>query len=313
LLLLFVSAIGSFFAQTLLVLQVFYAFEGAGSIMVGIMGYTMVGEFLPSQRRAKTVGYLVAATSLATLIGIPLITLITSFGGWQLNFLLFVLPASVLGLVLAFIALPQKSTIKPPVMDRNAYLMSFKQVLQNKSAVSSLVGGLLVGAAAAVGAFALTFYRQQFSVSLGFAAGISFVAISMYVVASLVVGRLVHKTGAKMLAVISAIGNGILILIFFFMPSAWIAIPLDMTHVWFGAAAFTAFQCLALDQVPQSRGTMMSMKAMFLTIGSAIGAAIGGAMLILFGSYQAVGIALGTISLASAAVFYFLTRDPDKP
>jgi predicted MFS family arabinose efflux permease len=311
-LLLFISAIGSFYAPTLPILQVFYALEGAATIMVGIMGLTMVGEFLPSQKKAKTVGYLVAATSLSTLIGIPLIGLITSFGGWRLNFMLFVLPVSVLGLILAFITLPQKSNIKPLVPEKNAYLTSFKQVLMNKFAVSCLIGGML-GSAVVVGLFAVTFYRQQFGVSLGFATGIMLVAALMYVVASLVVGRLVGKTGAKKLTVISALGNGILTMIFFFMPNLWIALPLDMVHVWFGAAAFTAFSCLALDQVPQSRGTMMSMKSMFLNIGTAIGAAVGGAMLILFGSYQAVGIALGAISVASGAVFYFLTKDPDKP
>jgi predicted MFS family arabinose efflux permease len=311
-LLLFISALGSFFAPTLPILQVFFALEGVASIMVGIMGLTMVGEFLPSQKKAKTVGYLVAATSLSTLIGIPLIGLITSVGGWRLNFILFVLPVSVLGLILVFITLPQKSSIKPLVPDKNAYLTSFKQVLMNKSAVSCLIGGML-GSAVAVGLFAVTFYRQQFKVSLGFAVGIMLVAALMYVVASLVVGRLVGKTGARKLTVIGALGNGILTVVFFFMPNLWLALPLDMVHVWFGAAAFTAFSCLALDQVPQSRGTMMSLKSMFHNIGTAIGAAVGGAMLILFSSYQAVGIALGAISIASGAVFYFLTKDPDRP
>ena len=310
-LLLFISAIGSFFAPTLPILQVFFALEGAASIMVGIMGLTMVGEFLPSQKKAKAVGYLVAATSLATLVGIPLIGLITSFGGWRLNFMLFVLPVSVLGLILAFIALPRKSSIKPLVPDKNAYLTSFKQVLVNKFAVSCLIGGML-GSAVVVGLFAVTFYRQQFGVSLGFATGIMLVAALMFVVASLVIGRLVGKTGAKKLTVIGALGNGIFTIVFFFMPNLWIALPLDMVHVWFGAAGFTAFSCLALDQVPQFRGTMMSMKSMFHNIGAAIGAAVGGAMLILFSSYQAVGIALGAISIASGAVFYFLTKDPEE-
>ena len=217
LLLLLISAIGSFFAPALPILQVFFALEGAASIMVGIMGLTMVGEFLPSQKKAKAVGYLVAATSLATLVGIPLIGLITSFGGWRLNFMLFVLPVSVLGLILAFIALPRKSSIKPLVPDKNAYLTSFKQVLMNKFAVSCLIGGML-GSAVVVGLFAVTFYRQNFGVSLGFATGIMFVAVLMYVVASLVIGRLVSKTGAKKLTVIGALGNGIFTIVFFLCP-----------------------------------------------------------------------------------------------
>jgi hypothetical protein len=42
-----------------------------------------------------------------------------------------------------------------------------------------------------------------------------------------------------------------------------------------------------------------------------LGAALAGAMLIIFGSYQAVGISFGIMSVASAGAF-LLTRDPTK-
>jgi predicted MFS family arabinose efflux permease len=90
-----------------------------------------------------------------------------------------------------------------------------------------------------------------------------------------------------------------------------IAFPLDMIHIWCGAAAFTAFSCLALDQVPNDRATMMSMRSVFGSVGGAVGAALAGAMLIIFGSYQAVGISFGIMSVASAGAF-LLTRDPTK-
>ena len=39
-----ISAVGGFFAPTLPYLQIFYAIEGIGTIMVGIMAFTMIGD-----------------------------------------------------------------------------------------------------------------------------------------------------------------------------------------------------------------------------------------------------------------------------
>ena len=315
-----ISAVGSFFAPTLVFLQIFYAIEGVGSIIVGIMAYTMIGDLLPSDKKAKAVSYVVAMTSLAVLIGTPAIGLITNVAGWRSVFIFLALPVSVGGLILAFLGLPSRSLEQQLVADKKAPLSNFRQVLSNRSAVSCLVGGIFGGAAGGLGLFAIAFYRQQFLEPMGFAVetirgfavGIILLAATMYVVASLVVGRLASRFGAKTLTVVGALGNGVLIMVFFFMPNLWTALPLDMAHVWFAAATVTAVQCLALDQVPKSRGTMMSLNMMFGTLGGVIGTAVGGAMLVLFGLYQAVGLALGAMGIVSAVVIYFFAKDPTK-
>ena len=308
--LVFISAAGSYLAPNLLTLQVFFGLEGAGTIMVAIMGYTLVGEFLPFSKKAKTVSYLIATTALVTLVAAPPIFLISSFGGWRLNFLLLVLPVSLFGLLFAFFALPHEPNTELITAGKNVYLTGFKKIFKNRSAASCLIGGMLAGATA-VGTFALAFYRQQLGLPLGYASVIMMIAASMYVVASLVIGRFVNRIGARILVIVAAFGNGIFMAIFFFMPSWWIALPLDMVHVWFGAATFTAFQCLILDQVPEHRPTVLSLRSIFGNLGAAIGAALGGAMLILFGSYQAVGVAFGVISFAAAGAF-LMTKDTTK-
>ena len=308
--LIFISAVGSYLAPNLLTLQFFFGLEGAGSILVFIMGYTMVGEFLPFSKKAKTVSYLVATTAIVILVVAPPIALISNFGGWRLNFLLLVLPVSLFGLLVAFFALPHEMGVKLATAGKSVYLTGVKKIFRNRSAASCLIGIMLTGATA-VGVFALTFYRQILGLPLGYASGIMMIATAMYVVASLVIGRVVNRIGARILVIVAAFGNGIFTSVFFFMPSWWIALPLDMLHVWLGAAAFTAVQCLVLDQVPEHRPTLMSLKSVFGNLGTAMGAALGGAMLIIFGSYQAVGIAFGIVSFASASVF-LMTKDTTK-
>jgi predicted MFS family arabinose efflux permease len=213
-------------------------------------------------------------------------------------------------LLLTFYALPKTQRTPKAVPTENVYLTSFKRVLLNRSAAFCLIGGAFIGSAT-VGTFALPFYRQHLGLPLDFAAIVLVVASLMYVIASLVIGRFVNRIGARILALVTTLINGVFIITFFFMPNWWIAFPLDMIHVWCGAAAFTAFSCLALDQVPKYRATMMSMRSVFASVGGAVGVALAGAVLIIFGSYQAVGISFGIMSGISAGAF-LLTRDSTK-
>ena len=54
----FISAVGGYFAPTLPLLQFFYALEGGGTVIIGITSSTLIGEFVPSLRKAKVVSYL---------------------------------------------------------------------------------------------------------------------------------------------------------------------------------------------------------------------------------------------------------------
>jgi MFS family permease len=124
-------------------------------------------------------------------------------------------------------------------------------------------------------------------------------------------GRIISKKGAKILIRASAILDGIFTMIFVFMPSYSLAIPLDMVHVWMSGTVFVGFTALALDQVPESRGTFISIRSMFRYVGTAIGAAIGATLLSVFASYQAVGIAFGVISI-TIVPFILLVKDTTK-
>ena len=302
-----VSAAGCFFAPDFFSLQIFFAMEGIGTVMVTIMGATIIGDSTSLNKKAKAISYITAGTFLATLVGTPIIGFITDIGGWRAVFLFFVLPVSVVGLLVAFFSLPSEPR-RNQVGGKSFYLSSFRKVLANRSASAALVGAML-GSATTVALFALSFYREQFSQSLNFTVVVLLVAQSLFVVGSLVAGRLTNRFGSKPLIVIGLVVSGVLTIAFFFMAELWIALTLDMMHVFFSALAFTAGRCLCLDQVPLSRSTMVSLGVIFGSIGAAVGMAVGGALLVLF-SYQIVGVAFGAIGLGGACIFYFLTKDP---
>jgi MFS family permease len=137
------------------------------------------------------------------------------------------------------------------------------------------------------------------------------------IVGSLIGGRLVNKFGKKTLAVAATFVAGVLAIGVWFVPNLWTALALNFLSVGFGTIGGVAFTCLVLDQVPKSRGTMMSLNHVFGDVGNTIQPAVGGALLVLFASdllfsYQAVGLAFAAMSFATAAVIYFLIKDPTK-
>jgi predicted MFS family arabinose efflux permease len=308
-----VSAVGSFFAPTLLSLQLFYAVEGIGSVMVTALAFTLIGDSLPADKKTKAISYVRSVGPAAGLVGALLIVFIANFGGWRSDFLFFALPTSAAGLILASFALPAKPREKPAPSKENPYVRSFKQIFTNRSATACLIASTLTIAGTQVALFAIAFYRTRFAVPRDWTGVIFDVSFIMMFAAPLVAGPLVIKFGAKRIAVLSTLLAAFFTMTFFFIPNVWGALVFDMLHVWFAAAAGTAFVCLILDQVPKSRGTLMTLNQVFASIGNVIAPAVGGALLFLTGVYGAIGLALGIMTIAAAAILFFFARDPNRP
>jgi predicted MFS family arabinose efflux permease len=305
-----ISTIGSFLAPDFYTFQIFFAMEGAGSIMVSILAITIIGDTFSLNKKARAVSWYAAGMYMAGLIGIPILLVIANIAGWRSVFLLFVLPVSLLGLILAYKSIPSKSNSQQPKNDKGMYLRNFRLVLLNKSAAYCLLGAT-VGATAVVALFVLTFYRQQFLVSRDWVVGIALTNASLFMIGSLVGGRVVNRFGSKPIAVFFSLISGTLTMTFFNMPTLGLTLAFNFASVFTGALAIPAIICLTVDQVPKSRGTMMSLQRLFTNIGAVIGTVIGGALLTFF-SYQAVGVGFGILIIAQAAIFLFLVKQPTE-
>jgi MFS family permease len=83
-----ISAAGSYFAPNLLTLQLFFALEGAGSIVISIIAATLIADSLPPKQRAKVISYLFSIGAAVTLALIPVVGFISEMGGWRFGLMI---------------------------------------------------------------------------------------------------------------------------------------------------------------------------------------------------------------------------------
>jgi len=306
-----VGTLGCFLAPNFIFLQIFYPLDGAGTIIVGAMALALIGNFLPLKKRAKAISWVVASGLMASAIGFPVAGLIGGTWGWRSFLLWYVLPVSITASILAYFGIP-KTKIQQTSITKDAYLSSFKQVFANKSAAACLLGNTFISAATVWSAFAPTFWRQQFLVSVQIVTVITFVVLLFYIAGSLVGGPLVNKLGRKRYVVLSYFLRGLLIPAILFMPDFWTALAMSFLSTFVGGSAITAGRSLSLEQAPKSRGTMMSMDSVFWSLGGTIGAAAGGVVLSELG-YQILGVAFGVFAILASFVILLIAKDPHAP
>jgi DHA1 family bicyclomycin/chloramphenicol resistance-like MFS transporter len=306
-----IGALGCFFAPSLLFMQIFYPFDGIGTIIVGSMAFTLIGESLPLEKRAKAIGLVTSGSIFSSALGFALAGYIAAFGGWRSYVLWYILPISLIALVLVYKVIPSTELKQQDYNDKRLFLSSFKEVLMNKSAAACLFGSMLITAAGIWSFFAATFWRKQFLMPVETVGLITLTVVLVYAVGSIIGGRIVDRSGRKRLVVTSWIARGVLIAAIVFMPNFWSALLMSCLATFVGGIAVTSAHSLNLEQAPKSRGTMMSLGGVFASAGASLGVAVGGLALSQSG-FQLLGITFGCFGVVSAVVIYFLARDPSK-
>jgi DHA1 family inner membrane transport protein len=302
--------LGCFLATDFLFMQFFFPIEGIGTVAIGAMAFTLVGEFLVVSKRPRAIGWILAGNSLAGIIGSLLISLFFSgTGGWRSYLLWFALPISIVSFVAVYFFVPSTPQ-KPKIIKKEAYLSSFKQVFLKKSAASCLIGSMFRQAGLAwVVVYSATFFRQQFGLSLFSVALLGLAGGAIFALANIVGGHLAHRVGRKRQVVTTLVISSPGLMLVAFIPNLWVVLILQWAGGFIYGMSFPASTSLLLEQAPESRGTMMSMSTIFVTFGLGLGAALGGAALVMSG-WTGLILTFAAMQLIAAAVFFFLTKDP---
>ena len=303
-----IGAVGCLLAPSLLFLQIFYPFDAIGTIIVSAMAFTLIGEWLPVEKRARSIGVVTSAGILSIAIGFAIAGFAANSGGWRSYLAWYVLPVAIAAVFLAFFLVPKRSHIIQNV--RPSFSAGFKQVMLNKSATACLVSNSFITAGGVWSFFAATFWRKQYLLDVQVVAIITVAVVLVYSLGGFLGGRLVNRVGRKRFVVFSWFSRGLLIAAIVLMPDMWSALFASFVATLIGGFSVTGGHSLFLEQAPESRGTMMSMSGVFASAGWTLGVSMGGLALV-FG-FVWLGLLLGIFCIVAALIILLLSREPCK-
>ncbi len=287
-------------------------FDGIGSGMVGTMIFTLIGEFLPLQKRGWIISLVVSSQFLTNLVVSPVTSIIAPAVGWRSVLLWFIFPISMASLLLCLLFIPSKNHDEQ-VYTKPEYLKAFKQILTNKSAIACVIGAVLVGINSALVVYAVTFFRTYFSVSLSTGAVFGLMASASGFLGGLIAARLINRAGRWLLAIVAALFVGFLQILFTFVPFVYGSLSFWLTATFFVGVNAASFVSLILEQVPDFRGTMMSLHQSFRSLGLILGTSISGLILNLYSNnFHIIMIMFGVAAVAAAAILFLFAKDPTK-
>ncbi len=308
-LLMIVSVLGCCFAQDFTLWLVFFSISGAGYAIVNPMTFALVGEHLSLEKRAGAIGWVVAGGALVYVVGAPIIAFMSGFGSWRFPLSAFVLPVLLVSFLISFIGLPLASRNRGIYAD-TAASVNLSGSFLNRSALACLIGDTLRSAAfVAIVLYATSFFRQRFMLPTDSASLVLLTGALFYVLGSLSARKFINRLGRKSSTALTAFLSGIFTVSYVFVPNVWISLVLMLAASWFFGMVASSANSLTLEQIPEHRGTMMSIDTALINAGSAIGSTVGGLALIYF-NYEGLGGVLGAVGIVAAAVFLLLSRDP---
>lgn len=271
------------------------------------MTSTLVASNFSFTQRSHAMGWLLAGGGLAVSCGAPIIAWIRD---WRWAFLGYVGPLVLMSLVFVLVSVPvarHESTTSPRT---SQYRASFQAILGNQSALACLVGTMLVVASfQAIFVYASAFFRQRYLISTEVASLFVFGGAMCVTVGSVMSGRFVNRVGRKRLVVLVGALQSVCIILYATVPSLWFATGARFLGSGMAGVMFSALASLSLEQLPRFRGTMMSIYTAMQSVGSALGAGVGGVALV-FSDYEFVGISLGVLAVIGAVIIRVFTVDP---
>jgi predicted MFS family arabinose efflux permease len=300
-----IASIGCFFAPTFGLLLVIFSLNGVAMGMVTPMTTSIIGASLPVEKRASAVGWIVGGIALSHVIGSPAINYINNWG-WKYSFIGFILPIATLSIFLVFYSIPN---IKTAETRTQGLLSGFTEVLKNKSASLCLLGTVLsfVSWGGALSYFA-SLYREKFGLTTSLVSIIIVCTSLSYLSGSILSGKFISRHGRKRVVTWSAFLCAVFGVLFWVTGIWTMVVFFSLISCFFSGLRASSSDSLTLEQIPQIRGTVMSLNTAAISIGSVIGTLSGGYLLTKFG-YSTMGIVISIFGVLSAALYYY-TIDP---
>ena len=297
-----VSSIGIGFAPGYALLLV-AALIGAGARAAAQpISMVIAGTMFQGDQQRRAISWVAAGATGAVIVGVPALTTLAEYSGWRVAF--FAL--GILTLLLLLIVLRSINPDVTVVSSRFTFreiIDAFRPLVGHRPTVSlilsMLVGGIGVWMMATyIGAF----YSDRFGYSIQQIGWVYFVAGVMLLLGSLMVGGRLGALPLRPLIATSRVLTGLAVAGLFLLPiSGIVGVGLVAVQGVTTGVATVAVVVLLSRESPAGRATTMALNGSAMSMGVALGSALGG-LLLGVADYWLLGIGAMVMSLFSAGI-----------
>jgi DHA1 family inner membrane transport protein len=296
---------GAAISQNYTTMLIFYILYGTGLGLVMPITNLLITLF-PLEKRTLAMGRVYSGRSLTSIIATPIIGFLATTFGWRIGYIGFGLPLIILTGLLVLLKIPQQ----PKKEEKVDLVKGFKDIYANTSAKACLLSSALVLVFFnSLMVFNGAYLRNTLGFSIESASlimSLTFISVAVGQVSS---GRIVAITGIKRATYIATfVCGGSLLAYFSLNMTATLSIVALIIGVAAAGITMTTLSSLALEQVPESRGTMMSLVSAGISFSSMLGSAIGGVGIDKFG-FKGYGIIMFNISLVAILIIFLWVND----
>lgn len=250
------------------------------------VGMAMTMEFTTEQHRSKSIAWIYAGFSIASVIGLPMGTAICGLMGWKSAFLMIAILTAAL-IVLMFITLPKKSPAATRVKGDVSGLISDVRVIAALLAVVFSVSGIYVF---------FTYIEPTLTDVMGIPAEYVSICLLIYgvacVISNIAAGLVAERGGMKLMPYIFAVQAVLFALlpISLSMKITGIAVMfgLGITMYLMNATNQLFFVNIAVKEHPSAVNFASTLNPVFFNVGTALGAFVG-SLVVEFNGVQNLG------------------------
>ncbi len=283
---------------------------GLGGAIIGATCFAYAGDLFPDpQRRNRAIGILAAAFSLASIVGLPIVTQLAHLAGWRWAMAALLLPAGLAAL--GTLLLPDFQRAHRAAQPR-AELARVREVLGNRR-VNWLLAALLLFCMPYA---SWTIYFAAFS-ETRFAADPNALSILFLVTggANLLGGVLLPTflrlgSAARLYAVMATLVAGSLLGVGLLSGPWFLLLPFTVVVGLGTTVLYLTSSVLLLEAMPAARGAVLALQTGTFEAGWALGAASAGGLLALSVGYPTIYQLFGLLLLLSLA---FLALSAHRP
>ena len=299
------SSLGCVLAPAYPVLFVLYGLCGVGPSLVTPMTTTITGELTSGEERSRSLGIIIAAPAIFYLFGILIVGQISE---WRLAFAYFAAPLLALSLLASITVIPMIESRG----EKESLSAGLRRIYENRSATSCLIAAAITGVWTIVVSFGASYYREVHGIPLSTVTPIIAGMALTFASGALAGGRFMPRLGVKKATTISQILLGASFIVVMISRNTLVSVASGFFLSLTSGINVTALNGLTLNQVPEYRGSMMSLFTASASLGGSLNLALMGILLTSYGWAHAstvVGI-LGIIS--GVLVHLFVTENPQQ-